>query len=66
MAKDKKLFCMEAMWTRFNPLIREVKKLIDGEEIGEIISFSAVTAMSQSFDADGRLFNSDLGGFYTI
>ena len=33
IAKEKDLFCMEAMWTRFNPLVTEVKELI---RLGEI------------------------------
>lgn len=35
-AREQRLFCMEGMWMRFNPLVRKVKRLIDAGQIGEI------------------------------
>lgn len=35
-AKEKKLFVMEAMWTRFLPFAKEVKKLLDDGIIGKV------------------------------
>lgn len=37
-AKQKNLFCMEAMWMRFNPLIARLKKEINSCSIGKVTS----------------------------
>ena len=36
MAKEKNLFCMEAMWTRFLPQYRQAKQWIEEGRIGKI------------------------------
>ncbi|MGE4490286.1 MAG: Gfo/Idh/MocA family protein [Kiritimatiellales bacterium] len=36
LAREKKLFCMEAMWTRFNPSSRKVCELLSEGAIGEV------------------------------
>jgi len=36
LARQKKLFCMEAMWTRFNPSSAKVRALIAEGAIGEV------------------------------
>jgi predicted dehydrogenase len=36
LAREKKLFCMEAMWTRFNPSTAKVRELIRDGAIGEV------------------------------
>ena len=41
LARRQKLFCMEAMWMRFMPLIQQIKVAIDRGEIGEIKMLSA-------------------------
>lgn len=33
-AKERNVFFMEAVWTRFQPLTLEVKKIIDGGALG--------------------------------
>ena len=38
LAKSKGLFLMEAMWTRFLPAIKELKKMVDGGIIGELLT----------------------------
>ena len=37
-SRSKGLFCMEAMWLRFNPLIQECKQLISQGKIGDLCS----------------------------
>lgn len=37
-ARNKNLFCMEAMWMRFNPLINKLKKELDKDSIGKVSS----------------------------
>ncbi|MEM8673674.1 MAG: Gfo/Idh/MocA family oxidoreductase [Cyanobacteria bacterium P01_G01_bin.67] len=41
VARRQQLFCMEAMWMRFMPLIQQVKALIEQGEIGEIKMLTA-------------------------
>ena len=41
LARQKKLFCMEAMWTRFNPLTVKLCELLRDGAIGEVTHFHA-------------------------
>ena len=41
VARRQQLFCMEAMWMRFMPLIQEVKAKIERDEIGKVKMLSA-------------------------
>ena len=41
VARRQQLFCMEAMWMRFMPLIQEVKAKIERGEIGKVRMLSA-------------------------
>ena len=61
-AHQRKLFCMEAMWMRFSPLIQEVKTRIDQNEIGEIQFINADFGYPQHYDPKSRFFNLALGG----
>jgi predicted dehydrogenase len=36
VARRQKLFCMEAMWMRFMPLVQQVKSMIERGEIGKV------------------------------
>lgn len=36
LARDKKLFCMEAMWTRFNPATARARALLRAGTIGDV------------------------------
>lgn len=40
-SRARRLFCMEAMWMRFNPWIQECKQLLQQKHIGEICSLNA-------------------------
>jgi predicted dehydrogenase len=61
-AQDKGIFCMEAMWARFFPLLHEVKRRIDAGEIGEVISLTADFGYPTPYDPDNRFFNLKKGG----
>jgi predicted dehydrogenase len=56
------VFCMEAMWMRFIPLMQEVKTRIEQGEIGEITHLTATFGYPKRFDPDHRIFNPHLGG----
>ncbi|HEY8022920.1 MAG TPA: Gfo/Idh/MocA family oxidoreductase [Burkholderiaceae bacterium] len=62
VARHKKLFLMEAMWTRFLPAVREAKRLIEHGEIGQPRQIQADFGFCAKFDAQSRLFNRELGG----
>jgi len=55
-------FLMEAMWTRFIPLMRSVQELIDSGAIGAIKYIRADFGFLAPFNPDGRLYNLRLGG----
>ncbi len=62
LAKEKNLFYMEAMKTRFLPVIKKVKNMVDSGEIGEVMLIKADFGFNSEFDPSGRLFNKSLGG----
>lgn len=45
LAREKKVFVCEAMWTRFAPFLDEVKKWIDSGTIGKVKSFDGKFCM---------------------
>jgi len=61
-ARQRKLFCMEAMWMRFIPAVRRAQKLIAQGAIGEPRMLSADFGAPTVFDAESRFFNAALGG----
>jgi len=62
LARAKKLFLMEAMWTRFLPALAEVKRIIASGEIGEVSQVVADFGFTASFGPEHRVFNAALGG----
>ncbi|HYH11110.1 MAG TPA: Gfo/Idh/MocA family oxidoreductase [Thermomicrobiales bacterium] len=61
-AREKNLFLMEAMWTRFRPAIREAYKLIEEGAIGQPELLQVAVGWGSPFDLSSRLFNKELGG----
>ncbi len=62
LAREKNLFLMEAIWTRFLPAIIEIKSIINSGKIGNINLIKADFSFYLPFQAEHRLFNLDLGG----
>lgn len=62
LARERKLFVMEAMWTRFQPAILEAKRMIDMGEIGNVRNLQADFGFPADFGPEHRLFNPLLGG----
>ncbi|KAG3118790.1 hypothetical protein PI124_g5922 [Phytophthora idaei] len=61
LAREKNLFLMEGMWTRFFPAIRHVRQLLANKEIGDVHHVHA--AFGVQFDADNaRMWHNELGG----
>jgi predicted dehydrogenase len=61
-AKENKLFCMEAMWMRFMPLVLQAKKWIDEDRIGQPLSVVADFGYVAPQAGDNRFFNPSFGG----
>lgn len=62
IAQQRGVFLMEGMWTRFNPLVRRLKDLVDAGDLGEIRSIRAAFGFEAPYDAQARLWNPALGG----
>jgi predicted dehydrogenase len=62
LAREKQLFLMEAMWTRYIPAVIKLKELLDARVIGNVQMVLAGGAYLPAFDPDHYLFNRDLGG----
>lgn len=61
-ARAEKLFCMEAMWTRFLPQITQIRRLVAEGALGEIVTVSADHGQWFAKDPEFRLFAPELGG----
>jgi predicted dehydrogenase len=62
LARAKKLFVMEAMWTRFMPAVVEAKRIVDSGEIGKPAHVSADFGFTSDAGPEHRLFAPELGG----
>ncbi len=61
-ARQKNLFLMEAMWTRFLPPIVQVRKWLEEGRIGEVKLLKAEFGFRSDWNPQGRLLNPQLGG----
>ena len=62
VARDNKVFFMEAMWTRFLPIYEQVISWINDGLIGEISMFQADFGISRKLNPEGLKLNKKLGG----
>ncbi|MGH1350127.1 MAG: Gfo/Idh/MocA family protein [Methyloligellaceae bacterium] len=62
LARSKNLFLMEALWTRFLPVYKEVKDWLDKKLIGDIKLMTSTFGFKAPFNPKDRLFNPDLAG----
>ena len=61
-ARAANRFVMEAMWTRFQPLILKARALLADGAIGEIRGLQADLGVDRPFDPKDRLFDFEQGG----
>ncbi|MGG3455047.1 Gfo/Idh/MocA family protein [Paenibacillus rhizolycopersici] len=61
-ARERKLFLMEAMWTRFLPVIHRVREWLAAGRIGEVRLVKADFGFDAGWNPSGRLLNPELGG----
>lgn len=62
LAEKHNVFVMEAMWTRFNPVIEQVLEWVEEGEIGTLSSVQANFNFLAPTDPGHRLMNIELGG----
>ena len=62
MAKEQKVFLMEAMWSKFLPANLKVKEWIKEGRIGSVLHIKAVFGFRMEFNPGSRLYNPSLGG----
>jgi len=62
LAGERRLFLMEAMWTRFLPAMVRLRRLIAAGAIGEVRFVSADFGFRKEFDPAHRLYDPALGG----
>jgi len=61
-ARGRKLFLMEAMWTRFLPVVARVREWLRAGAIGEVLMLTADFGFRAEFDRRSRVFDPALGG----
>jgi len=62
LAEEHGVFLMEEMWSKYNPLLLEVKRRVDSGEIGQLKFVETNFGFNAPYDADHRLFKAELGG----
>jgi len=61
-ARQRKVFLMEAMWTRYFPIMGRLRQLLDQGAIGEVGMVQADFGFRTDVNPKGRLFDPNLGG----
>ncbi|MEO3973143.1 Gfo/Idh/MocA family oxidoreductase [Streptomyces sp. CAU 1734] len=62
LARERRVFLMEAMWTYCHPLIRKLTELVGDGAVGEIRTVQADFGLQGPFDPGHRLRDPALGG----
>ncbi len=62
LARERGVFVMEAMWTRFQPAVVALRELVADGAVGEVRSVQADLGVQRAFDPEDRLFSLALGG----
>ena len=62
LARDQGLFLMEAMWTRFLPLMAEIRRRLGRGDLGDVVTVLADHGQWFAQDPAFRLFAPELGG----
>ncbi len=62
ISQQNKVFLMEAVWSRYLPVYRQVREWLDDNKIGEVRLIHSTFSGNVPRDADDRWFNSELAG----
>ena len=61
-AQENKIYFLDGLWTRFNPVICRALEMVKEGKIGQIRSLSASFCIYKDFNPDARHFDPALGG----
>ncbi len=61
-ARTQRVFLMEAMWTRFLPVLAQVRAIVAAGTLGRLRMVTGGGGFIPAFDPDAPLFNRALGG----
>ena len=61
-ARAKGVFAMEAMWTRFQPVVAAAREVVAWGRIGEVVAVQGDLYAARDYEPGHRLFEKDLGG----
>jgi predicted dehydrogenase len=61
-ARARRLFCMEAMWMRVDPLVRQALDLVNDGAVGDVVGVRADLSKYFPYDPEGRLYDLAVGG----
>lgn len=61
-ARAAGVFVMEAMWTRFQPAVQELHRVIESGELGEVRSVQGDLCAFRAYDPADRIFDLGEGG----
>jgi predicted dehydrogenase len=61
-ARERGVFLMEAMWTRYLPPIVKVREWLREGRIGDVLYMTADFGFDAGWNPEGRLLNKELGG----
>lgn len=62
LAAEKKVFAMEAMWSRFLPAVNRVKEWLEAGRIGAPVHSDCRVGFRAAYDPDNRFYSKELGG----
>ena len=61
-ARANGVFAMEAMWTRFQPVVAAAREVVAWGRIGEVVAVQGDLYAARDYEPGHRLFEKDLGG----
>lgn len=62
LARERRVFLMEALWTRFLPIYARVRDWLGSGAIGRVQAIQSSFCFHAPFDPGSRLFSADLAG----
>lgn len=62
LAEKRGVFLMEAMWMKFNPMIRTLQETIAAGAIGDVRWIQAAFGFAVPYDPDSRFWSAEQGG----
>jgi predicted dehydrogenase len=62
LARERRVFLMEAVWTRFLPVYARVRDWLEGGAIGKVQAIQSSFCFHAPYDPRSRLFSAELAG----